>query len=409
MNVNTMRVIDRYAGVPICFVLACVYWLVGLVTPRRKVAVNNALFVELSEMGSAIIADPAMRKLKDAADANLHFVIFKGNDVSLELLGTIPKDNVYTIRPDNMVHFVLDVLGFLVWCRKRKIDTVIDLELFSRATSILTALSGAANRVGFHRGHEEGLYRGSFLTHPVTYNCHVHVSKNFMSLILALLNGQGEAPYNKEHIRDEDIELARADISQAQQDDIRIRVKELHNDYDATRHRLVLINPNASDLLPQRRWMPDRFAEVIRQVLAQYDDVLVVITGAPPERPQAQAICDMVQNERCINSAGFFLFKELLPLYTVSELMLSNDSGPPHFASVTDLKTFVIFGPETPALYGSLGNSEPIYAGIACSPCVSAGNHRKTTCTVNECLNVITAEQVYGRLDNYLNQIASSS
>ena len=74
--------------------------------------------------------------------------------------------------------------------------------------------------------------------------------------------------------------------------------------------------------------------------------------------------------------------------------MVSNDSGPPHFASVTDLPTYVIFGPETPSLYGALGNSTPIYAGLACSPCVSAGNHRKTSCTDNQCLKAIYPEQV---------------
>ena len=59
---------------------------------------------------------------------------------------------------------------------------------------------------------------------------------------------------------------------------------------------------------------------------------------------------------------------------------------PGHFAAITDMPTFVIFGPETPALYGSLGKTTPIYAGLACSPCVSASNHRKTACMDNVCL-----------------------
>ena len=78
--------------------------------------------------------------------------------------------------------------------------------------------------------------------------------------------------------------------------------------------------------------------------------------------------------------------------------MLTNDSGPGHFSAVTELRTFVLFGPETPLLYGSLGNSTPIYAGLACSPCVSAANHRKTPCTDNVCLQVITAEAVLRQL-----------
>jgi ADP-heptose:LPS heptosyltransferase len=57
--------------------------------------------------------------------------------------------------------------------------------------------------------------------------------------------------------------------------------------------------------------------------------------------------------------------------------MVTNDSGPPHFAAITEMPTYVIFGPETPALYGSLGRTTPIYAGLACSPCVSASNQSK--------------------------------
>ncbi len=409
MKVDTMRTIDRYAGVPICFLLALCYRLVSWFSPSKSVPVKNALFIELSEMGSAIIADPAMRKLRDDAGAELYFVIFKNNAVSLSLLNTVPEKNIFCVRDENLVTFAVDVLRFLWWCRERRVDTVIDLELFSRATSILTALCGASNRVGFHRGHEEGLYRGSFLTHPVTYNCHIHVAKNFMSLVVALLQSQSEAPYNKHLVSDADIKLARASIGEQQQQAVRVRVNELYPPYASGNHRLLLVNANASDLLPQRRWMPDRFASVIRLLLQQFPDLLVIMTGSSAERPQAGDICDLVDDARCVNSAGFFQFDELLALYSVATAMLSNDSGPPHFASVTALKTFVIFGPETPALYGSLGNSEPIYAGLACSPCVSAGNHRKTSCTDNQCLSAISADQVARRLSGFLNTIGSVS
>ncbi len=85
--------------------------------------------------------------------------------------------------------------------------------------------------------------------------------------------------------------------------------------------------------------------------------------------------------------------------------MLSSDSGPAHFASVTELQTFVIFGPETPALYGSLGKSTSLYAGLACSPCVSAANHRKTPCTKNICLEIISPDQVFDTLNPLLESI----
>ena len=85
--------------------------------------------------------------------------------------------------------------------------------------------------------------------------------------------------------------------------------------------------------------------------------------------------------------------------------MVTNDSGPGHFAAVTDMHTFVIFGPETPALYGSLGKTTPIYAGLACSPCVSAANHRKTACRDNVCLQVIKPQQVFMAIEPFLEKM----
>ena len=78
------------------------------------------------------------------------------------------------------------VIAFLFWMRRKNIDTVLDLELFSRITALLTGLSGADRRVGFHRFHNEGLYRGEMLTHRVAYNPHIHISKNLISLVEAL-------------------------------------------------------------------------------------------------------------------------------------------------------------------------------------------------------------------------------
>jgi ADP-heptose:LPS heptosyltransferase len=179
---------------------------------------------------------------------------------------------------------------------------------------------------------------------------------------------------------------------------MRGRIRNAYPPYDETRHRIILINANASDLLPQRRWMPERFVAVMCGLLADDEKLLILITGSPQEREEAALLQRQVKDERCVNFAGCLALEELPALYQIAELMLTNDSGPGHFSAVTALRTFVLFGPETPLLYGSLGNSTPIYAGLACSPCVSATNHRKTPCTDNVCLQVITAEAVLRQL-----------
>ncbi|OPY82481.1 MAG: ADP-heptose--LPS heptosyltransferase 2 [Smithella sp. PtaU1.Bin162] len=160
-------------------------------------------------------------------------------------------------------------------------------------------------------------------------------------------------------------------------------------------HKIILINPNASELLIQRRWPPQYYVDLIKKILDACASAVILITGDPREREEAEEIKNQIPSERLINFAGKVTFAELPLLYSISEFMVTNDSGPGHFSAVTGMQSFVIFGPETPALYGSLGKSTPIYAGLACSPCVSAANHRKTACKDNVCLQIIRPEHVF--------------
>lgn len=404
MKINTMRRIDHLAGVPLCFAATLLVRLAGFFRESKPARPKNVLFVELSEMGSAILADPAMRKIQHERDAELHFVIFKSNVASLRLLNTVPADNIFTIRAEGFLTLALDSLRFLLWTRQRRIDTVIDLELFSRYSALLTGMSLAANRIGFHAFNDEGLYRGAMLTHRVAYNPHLHIAKNFIALVNATLSAKAERPFSKTHIDDSEIKLAQAEIDQNAIAVMRTRIRQEYPAYDETRHRIVLINPNASDLLPQRRWMPEHFVTVMKELLADDQHLLILITGAPAEREGASRLQQKVGDARCINFAGCHRLEDLPALYQIAELMLTNDSGPGHFSSVTRLRTFVLFGPETPKLYGSLGNSTPIYAGLACSPCVSATNHRKTPCTDNVCLQVIQPATVLVQLRRALTE-----
>lgn len=395
MKVDTMRHIDYFVGVPLCFAGSVCQKLVRLLIRKKEQKVRNVLFIELSEMGSAILVDPAMRKLQKEAGVNLFFAIFKKNKPSLDLLGTIPQENIYTLDGGNFLSLALDGLKFFYWTRKRKIDTVIDLELFSRVTALLTGFSGANRKVGFHAFFNEGLYRGDFLTHKVAYNPHIHIAKNFVALVNALLASHEEIPYSKTIIRDDEIEITKVQYADSEKKAVRDIIRSCRENYDFERNRIILINPNASELLIQRRWPQEYFAALMKMILEECPEVFILITGDPRERNEAEVLKNRVQNDRCINFAGKVTFAQLPVLYSVSEMMVTNDSGPPHFASITDMPTYVIFGPETPALYGSLGRTTPIYAGMACSPCVSAANHRKTACTDNVCLKVIKPAQVF--------------
>jgi len=401
MKVNTMRKIDKWVGVPVCFFLSIINWIFNLFsTTPKKPDPSKTLFIELSEMGSAIIVDPAMRKLMKESNAELFFVIFKANCKSLEILQTVKQENIFKMRSDNLFYLCIDVLKFMSWCRAKKIKCVIDLELFSRFTALLSFLSGAKHRVGFTSLYDEGLYRGNMINLPVRYNPHVHIAVNFVSLVNRLL-GYYQNPYATIPLKPGDLDLSQAFVSPEQVSIVTEKIKKLYPLWQ--NENVILLNVNASDMLPQRRWPQENFATVANELLSAFNDIIIIATGAPAERKYVQEVVDMVDDKRFINSAGIFAFNELVPLYSLSKVMLTNDSGPAHFASVTPLKVFVLFGPETPALYLPLGgNAEPIYLALPCSPCVSANNHRKTTCITRPCITGIQPSSVFLKLSSFL-------
>lgn len=399
MHVDTMRSIDYWVGVPLCFVGSCVQKVARLFPSLAKKEPKNVLLIELSEMGSTILVDPAMQKLKQQWEANLFFVIFTKNKPSLDLLGTVPSENIFTIDEGSMGSLIRDALRFFIWTRQRKIGTVIDLELFSRFTALLSGFSGASTRVGFHPFFNEGLYRGSMLTHKVAYNPHIHIAKNFIALVNAVLSKTPQIPYSKTVIEEDEIVLNRVTVSEEAKVSMQKRIQAHCPIYDPQHHRIVLFNANASDLMPLRRWDRANYIALASRILENYPEVIILLTGAPSEYEGLQRIPDALGSPRCVNFAGKTSFAQLVALYEVSEFMLTNDSGPGHFSAVTSMPSFVFFGPETPALYGSLGITTPIYAKLACSPCVSAANHRKTACNDNVCLQVLSVDVVYDLLE----------
>ena len=108
-----------------------------------------------------IVASPSLRKARELyPDATLHFLCFTQIRPSVEILDIIPAENIITIDAHSLAALVRDTLLFPWRARRRRIDTVINMEAFVGYSNLLSYLSGACRRVGFHRFNLEGGYTG---------------------------------------------------------------------------------------------------------------------------------------------------------------------------------------------------------------------------------------------------------
>src|SRR5712671_3147585 len=104
MRLSSMRHIDYFVGVPVAFVLTALVRFVTLFRPPRAAgAPRRILFIELSEMGSTILASTAIRRVQERYPGSQHaFVIFRKNAASLRLLSLFDERHIFTLRDDSL-------------------------------------------------------------------------------------------------------------------------------------------------------------------------------------------------------------------------------------------------------------------------------------------------------------------
>jgi ADP-heptose:LPS heptosyltransferase len=398
MRTDTVRFLDYWVGVPMCALLSAVR---SLWAPARR-SPQRIAFLKFIEQGATVLAQEAIaRAAARVGPENLYFCVFESNRAILDVLGVIPEHNILPIRDRHLHTLALDFIRAVGVMRSRGVDTVIDMEFFSRASAIFAALSGARTRVGLHRFTGELPYRGDLMTHRIQYQPHVHIAQQYALLVEAAFLDPVDEPLLKFPLRDVQPGTTGHRFSPAPDELARVRARLDRG--SARPHPVILINPNASDLLPLRKWDGARFVELSKRLLTAYPHARIAVTGAPSERDAAERLCREIGGERAVSFAGETTLRELLVLYTVADVLVTNDSGPAHFASLTPVHTVVLFGPETPRLFGSLSPSTTIiWKELACSPCVSVFNHRLSPCRNNVCMQAITVDDVFGAVQSAL-------
>lgn len=391
--------IDIWIGRMICFKLTILRRIMDRFGHRKsnEQPPKKILFIKLIEQGATVLAYSAIqRAIQMVGRENVYFCVFTENREILEIMNLLPSNNIFSIRHKRFTDFLWDIFKLLIRVRKLGIDATVDMEFFARASAILGFMTGARRRVGLHRFTGEGPYRGDLMTHRVQYNPYLHTAKAYHLLVEALTVDPEDIPLIK---LDVNMVTEVAPVFRASDQEIDGVVDILNEGFGEIAMAsglLVLLNPNASDMLPLRKWPTENFIVLGKKLLAEHEDVLIIITGAPSEAESAMEVCRRIGSERAICLAGKTTLRELLVLYSLAHILVTNDSGPGHFASMTDIFNIVMYGPETPKLFGPIGGrGRVVYSKLACSPCVNVFNHRFSSCNNNLCMQSISVDDVY--------------
>jgi lipopolysaccharide heptosyltransferase II len=399
-----MRWIDRWIGVPTCYVLTVVDRILRARTNPEPAQPRRILFIGLAEIGAMVVAHPALvraRKLFEGCE--IFFLTFAAGQGMLELIGIDPQHQII-VRPNSPRTFLLDAFAAIIRIRRQRFDATVNLEVYSRFSTLVAYLSGARLRAGFHGFLETGSYVGDLVTHRVIYSPHLHISQAYLTLVEALTESASDQPrVRRPIVGDAPTPRFRLAGDEHRRDAALVRLRNEYGRLTAS-DKIVILNANASDLIPTRRWALENFVELGRRLLLE-KDVVIALTGTASEREVTDTVAQRLQSDRVVNLAGKTTLRELIDLYNISDLLITNDSGPAHFVSMTDLPAIVLYGPETPDIFGPLAPTvETVWLRLPCSPCISVYNQKRSPCADNQCLKRITVDDIFDRAKVHLRQ-----
>lgn len=413
MKLQTQRWIDRWVGQLLCFAVSLWARLLGTRAPRvdHSKAPRHILVILLSEMGSIVLAGPMFKALRERyPGATLHVLQLRKNQEVARMLRLTEDANFHGLDDSSPLKLARDIWRVSVAMRRLPLDAVIDCELFSRVSSLLSYVTGAPRRAGFTPHTQEGLYRGSYINCAIPYNPYQHISKQFLSLVDAL-ESDGGPRHKAAPIRALPAETGLSVPFTSEE--LRIYREQVLRDHPVLDGRKIALMYPGGGILPERAWPAAHYARVAKGLVDAGHAVAFI--GLKDDLALANEIRAQVDNKHCVALTGYTRsLRELLMLFHASDLLLTNDGGPGHFASLTPIRVLMFFGPETGKLYGPLpgiGPKATVYeSGIACSPCLSAYNHRLTFCDGdNQCLKRIAPDPVLADALRALHELPTSA
>lgn len=383
-----MQYLDKHFGPPVCRSLLFLKAIFSLFEKRTMPDLDkqcrNIVVIKFFGMGSILLVSPVLGELKARyKKSKITMVTLSSNRKLCEILPSI--DEVVVLDISGPLKFTASFFKMLLEINKRKAEVIIDLEFLTNFSAMVTLLADFFNRHKVIVGFNSPLrWRNRVHNLNVSFGHSSHISKVFIKVARSL-----KADVKNFNFKSEQQALVEVkDLSVFEDPQFK------DNRFKSCK-KLICVNVNSGELCLHRRWPANYFVRLIES-LAGIEDFAVVLIGGKSDLRYVSEIEKKLSPEiKVVNLAGKTSLPQLIALFVKANLLISNDSGPLHLAEVIGLATVSFFGPETPALYGPLGDNHYVfYSDLYCSPCINIYNSKMSACANNLCLQTISVDKV---------------
>ncbi len=335
---------------------------------------TNVLVWLPSPMGDAILCTPALRAIRE------HFkscnISFFANPTVREVLSPCSLNDNWLLRKNKNPFVIAKEL------KKHKFTHAI-LFKNSFASALAVYLAGIPSRIGYVREK-----RGFMLTEKI-YPEKLRAGKfkplSMVDYYLAIASRVGA------QTTDRSPELS---VDPQENKALQSKLPELFN----ADGPIVILVPGGG-FGPSKCWPSAKFAETADRLISDYNaTVFISVASNPAEKQIAKEICQssryslQASKSQLISLAERYVsLGELKPLFSIADLVITNDTGPRHIAVALRCKVISLFGPNDPAWTDTgYENEIKIISNVYCAPC-----HKKVCPREHQCMMAITVEEVF--------------
>jgi lipopolysaccharide heptosyltransferase II len=162
---------------------------------------------------------------------------------------------------------------------------------------------------------------------------------------------------------------------------------EIRRKWNVNGARWVVFCPGAR--WDNKQWPLHSFSDLARQLLRDYQDVRVVVLGGREDASRGSVLHD-VAPDRVLDLTGCTSLAEMIEWIRLSQVVVTNDTGPMHVAAAMQKPIVAFFGPTAPERTGPYGQIEQVLRlSLPCAPCLQRRCHIDETLA---CLRGITPQ-----------------
>jgi ADP-heptose:LPS heptosyltransferase len=377
MKISFMKFLDEYVGRLIASAL-----MVFSRAARNNDEKNpqRILVIKFWGIGSVTLSIPLLVHLKKKYPGSaIHYLTLENNSALCKMIREI--DCIHAVSTKTPLSFFATFTKTIYELRREHIDVVFDLEFFTNISAIISALSGAPERIGFVNRSRAMDVRKRLYSRQVEFCDDKHTAENF----LRLADTEGTVRFSSFRFGEVPGEISLHPFS-------------------------VLFNINASPLAYERRWEREEFRQLAEFLIEEFDAHLY-LTGSGDEREYVQEFFKSFRrNDAVTNLCGESDVQQFVSLISRCQLMVTNDSGPLHLASALNIPTIAFFGPETPLRYGSLSDFHlTFYKDLWCSPCMTISNLKTVNCINNrQCMKQIRFSEIKEAVNKFVRSLPNA-